>query len=167
MPRIIPAILLCLACATRAQAQSDFSRVNLKPGDFVYLTGPDGVEISGPLAALTPTLISIDGRWFQPVPGLTIQRRGDSIWDGAAWGLTGGLIAGMLSASGECGVDWSSARCITAGGLWGAAIGSLYDIVSVGRTTVFKAPQPRSTRSFHVVPLVGLASNALFVTLRF
>jgi hypothetical protein len=135
---------------------------------LIYLTVSDGAEISGPLVALTPTLVSIDGRWFQPVPGLTIQRRGDSIWDGAAWGLTGGLIAGMLSASGECGVDWSSTRCIAAGGLWGTAIGLLYDSVNIGRTTVFKASNNRAGgRSFQLMPSVSSTSTALLVTRRF
>ena len=159
--------MLSLALTIRAQAQSDFSRVYLRPGDYIYLTAPDREEISGPLVALTPTLISIDGRWFQPVPGLTIQRRGDSIWDGATWGLTGGLIAGMLSASGECGVDWSSTRCIAAGGLWGTAIGLLFDSVNIGRTTVFKAPDNRAGRSFQLMPSVGSTSKALLVIRRF
>ena len=163
----VAGVLLCLAFTTPAQAQSDFSRVNLKPGDFAYLTLPNGVEISGPLVVLTPTLISIDGRWFQPVPGLTIQRRGDSVWNGPAWGLTGGLIAGMLSASGECGLDWSTGRCIAAGGMWGIAIGALYDVVYVGRTTVFRAPNLRSRRSFQVVPAVGSASMAWLIIRRF
>ena len=46
------------AGAARAEAQPppDFSRLEIKVGDILYVTDPDGVEVSGPLAALVSTV---------------------------------------------------------------------------------------------------------------
>ena len=128
--------LVCVLCAWPATAQTDFSGLKLKVGQMTYVTDSDGTQVSGRLTALSPSMLSIDGHEFRPVPGLKIQRRGDSLWNGAAWGLGVGLILGMLSSSGECGVQWSSGRCIASGGMWGAAIGTGIDLAHVGRTTV-------------------------------
>jgi hypothetical protein len=117
-------------------AQTDFSGLKIKIGQITYVTSPDDTQISGRLTGLSPAALSIDGYQFQPLPGMKIERRGDPIWDGAVSGLAAGLFFGMLTASGECGVDWSSRRCIAAGGMWGAVIGAGIDFVHVGRTTV-------------------------------
>ena len=138
--------VVCVLGACPASAQTDFSGLKIKLGQITYVTNPDGIEVNGPLTALSPSVLSIDGYQFRPVPGLKIQRRGDPFWDGAAWGLGVGLILGMLSSSGECGVQLSSGRCIAAGGMWGAAIGTGIDLAHIGRTTVrmFQASHSRA-----------------------
>jgi hypothetical protein len=161
--RFLAVVVLCLAFGSRTHAQTDFSQLRIQPGTIVYVTRPDGIEITGPLTALAPLTLSIDGYDFHPIPGLTIKRRGDPIWDGAAWGLGSGLFLGMLIASGECGVDWPASRCIAAGGLWGAAFGTVFDLAHIGRTTVFRARRP----SVHFAPTVSTRLNGLLVRLSF
>ena len=165
--RLLTATVLCLVFSSGTYAQTDFSQLNIELGKIIYVTRPDGIEISGRLTALAPLTLSIDGYDFHPVPGLTIKRRGDPVWDGAAWGLTSGLFLGMLMASGECGVDWSGAHCIMAGGLWGAAIGTAFDLAHIGRTTVFRARPGRAGRSVQFAPTVSTRLNGLLVRLRF
>lgn len=64
-----------------AQGAPDFSALHVKVGDRVYITdATTGVEVNGPLAALTETRLVINGYTFRPGPALTIQRDGDSVW---------------------------------------------------------------------------------------
>ena len=164
---LLSAAVLGLAFSSSAQAQTDFSQLRVELGQIIYVTRPDGIEISGRLTALAPLTLSIDGYDFHPIPGLTITRRGDPVWDGAAWGLASGLFLGMLSASGECGVDWSATRCIAAGGLWGVAFGTIFDLAHIGRTTVFKARAGRTAPSVQFAPALSRRSNGLLVRLSF
>lgn len=161
------AVVLCICAVGRVDCQTDFRDLKLKVGQVVYVTNSSGVEVGGPLTVLSPLALSIDGHEFKPLPGLKIQRRGDPIWDGAVYGVTVGLVAGMLSASGECGVDWSTGRCTASGGMWGAAIGALFDWAHVGRTTVFLGTGNKTARSIHVLPSFTHASSALVVRLSF
>jgi hypothetical protein len=129
--------LFCFGRVSDATAQSSFEHLLLKPGDFVYATDADGIEVAGPITSLSPSSLSIAGRSFTPAPGLKIERRGDSIWDGAAIGAAIGLGVGTLMSSGECGVNWHAWQCSLAGGVWGGIIGTLIDFAHKGRTTVF------------------------------
>ena len=129
-------LLVCVLSMSTVSAQTDFSGLKIRIGEITYVTNPDGTQISGRLTALSPAALSIDGYQFRALPGMKIQRLGDPIWDGAVSGLAAGLFFGMLSASGECGVDWSSRRCIASGAMWGAVIGAGIDFLHVGRTTV-------------------------------
>ena len=126
----------------RAEAQSDFTGLNVKPGDFVFVTDPAGVEVGGIVVSLSPSVLAIAGHSFKPEPGLKIERRGDPIWDGAATGALAGLGVGALLSGGECGVDWHAWQCALAGAAWGALFGTLIDFKHQGRTTVFVGTSP-------------------------
>ena len=100
--RVLVLFLGWLAAATVAEAQTDFTSLRIKPGDFVYITSSSGVQVGGILETIAPDSLSLAGRTFKPEPGLRIERRGDPIWDGAAIGAGVGLLAGLLLSTGEC-----------------------------------------------------------------
>jgi hypothetical protein len=129
--------LICLASVICAEAQTNFGELPIRPGDFVYATDANGVEVSGSLTSLSPMSLSIGDYSFKPEPGLKIERRGDPIWDGAATGAAIGIGVGTLMSTGECGVDWHAWQCALSGGMWGALLGTLIDYQHKGRTTVF------------------------------
>ena len=129
--------LIGLAQVSNAEAQTNFGDLPIRPGDFVYATDAEGVEVSGPLTSLSPLSLSIAGYSFKPEPGLKIERRGDPLWDGATIGAVFGLGLGALISTGECGVDWHAWQCSLALGAWGGLLGTLIDYKHRGRTTVF------------------------------
>jgi hypothetical protein len=67
--------VICVLCACPATAQTDFSGLRLRFGQITYVTDPDGTQISGRLTALSPSMLSINGHVYRPVPGLKIERR--------------------------------------------------------------------------------------------
>ena len=130
--------MLLAAIPAAAQAQPDFSDVRLKPGDFVYVTDPASrSEISGVVRSMTPRRIVVGSYEFVPVPGLKIERRGDTIADGAVIGfLVGGLAGSTLGREG-C-LHRSVGYCFLGGASWGAGLGTFIDWRHRGRTTVFR-----------------------------
>jgi hypothetical protein len=146
--RVLALVLGLIASASIAEAQADFSRLRIKPGDFIYVSGPSGVAVSGPLESVTPDSLSLAGHTFKPEPGLRIERRGDPVWDGAAIGAGVGLLTGLLLSTGECGANWHAWQCSLAGGAWGTLLGTLIDFGHTGRTQIFvgasAAPAKRS-----------------------
>lgn len=121
-----------------ASAQSDFSHVHLKPGDFVYVADPaTRSEISGIVRSLSARRLVVGVYEFEPIPDLRIERKGDTIANGAAIGFLVGGLAGITFAGEAC-LNRSNARCFAGGASWGAAIGALIDWWHRGRTTVFR-----------------------------
>ncbi len=150
--RFLPCILGCaiaIPATVAAQPAPDFSALRLKVGDTIYVNdAANGVEVSGPLKTLTARELSIDGYTFRPAPGLTIERRGDSIWNGAAWGFSLGALL-LYPVVPETFVKQGGSFRINNGLMWGA-IGALIDFAHKGRTTIYRgAPNPsRSSRQF-------------------
>jgi hypothetical protein len=102
------------------------------------------------------------------MPGLKVQRDGDPVWDGAAWGAGVGLMVGLVVvAPGECHIQWSATRCTLESAMWGALIGTFIDWVNPGRTTVFSAPRSERAHAVRLVPSVTSASKRLLVQLDF
>ncbi len=136
--RVPAAVLgLLLLVAGVAHGQTDFSALRLKPGDVVYITPASGPEVSGRVTFVSPSAPGVDGVEFKPEPGLKIQRRGDPVWDGALSGALLGLVAGVLLAGSECGVQWSFGKCVASSVTWLGGLGTLIDARRVGRTTIY------------------------------
>lgn len=138
------ASIISVASASHASAQADFSTVNVKAGDVIYVTTLAGAQISGRIARLTSTTLSIDGYDFKPELGLKIEKLGDRLWDGSVIGAVAGLALGLFSAADECGIDWSVARCSLAGAAWGGGLGLLIDWQHKGRTVVYSGARSAS-----------------------
>lgn len=135
--RVLTLLLGLVTSAAVAEAQSDFTSLRIKPGDFIYVTSPSGLQVSGTLETVAADSLSLAGHTFTPEPGLKIERRGDPIWDGAAIGAGVGLVAGLILSTGECGANWHAWQCSLAGGAWGTLLGTLIDVGHQGRTQIF------------------------------
>jgi hypothetical protein len=100
------ALLTCSPASAQPLTSStplDFSRVRLKVGDLIYVTDPERkVEVSGRLTSLSADALSVDGYRFTPRPGLKVERSGDTIWDGAAYGFLIGGVAGITVGAEGC-----------------------------------------------------------------
>lgn len=130
------ALLATLGLATPVHAQLDFSSLDLRPGDPIYVTQPSGVEIGGRLTRISPMLLEINGYQFKPEPGLKIERRGDSLLNGTLIGLAVGALAGATIGAEGC-LHSPLWPCVIGGGATWAAIGAFIDWRRVGRTRIY------------------------------
>jgi hypothetical protein len=135
------AIALALAIASipgLVAAQTDFTSTLLKPGDFVYVTTASGEKESGRITEIAPQRLTLNGIEFGPEPQLLIERRGDSVKDGAFKGFLIGaaLTIGIAAANGTDMNDIPGLVLYFAGphAFWGAMV----DWAHTGRTTVFR-----------------------------
>ena len=160
------AIVICAAVPVRASAQDDFSRLKAKLGQIVYVTDANtGIEVSGPLTSLSPTELSIDGYRFESHSGMKIERRGDSLWNGAAIGF--GLGAVLAFCGVECGGQRMWVSRLESGLFW-AGIGALIDHEHVGRTTIFdRSSDALGRSSTHLVPVIDAHRKAIAVVRQF
>ena len=147
------AALPAIAEAQSGQSAPDFSALHARIGDTVYVTDRNtGVEVSGPIDALTDTRLAINGYSFTPDPALTIQRRGDSIWNGAAVGFALGALA-LYPVAPETFVPQGGRFRVNNGLMWGA-IGALIDYAHKGRTTVYKGSRRFPAGSARLAPRI-------------
>ncbi len=147
------ASLPAIAGAQSGQSAPDFSALHAGIGDTVFVTDRStGVEVSGPIGALTDTRLAINGYSFTPGPVLTIARRGDSIWNGAAVGFALGALA-LYPVVPETFVPQGGCFRVNNGLMWGA-IGALIDYAHEGRTTIYKGSRRFPPGSARLVPRI-------------
>jgi hypothetical protein len=155
-----------LPTAAEAQNAQDFSALRVRVGDKVYVTdGTTGVEVSGPIETLTDTRLAINGYSFTPGTSLTIERRGDSIWDGAAVGFAVGALA-LYPVVPETFAPKGGGVRINNGLLWGA-IGALIDYAHKGRTTVYKGSSHSFSGSARLLPQIEQRRKAVALAFAF
>lgn len=119
-----------------ARAQADFSATTLAKGQIVRVTEPSGTFVQGVVTDVMPSSLQVDGHAFPPRVGLTVERLGDRIWDGAAIGFgVGALLGGSTNRTG-C-FSNKGPGCALKPGLVFGIIGALIDRAIVGRRTVF------------------------------
>lgn len=139
-----------LAAAT-AHAQ-DFSSIQLKNLPVVFVEERSGVETRGRLISIAPAAITIDvdgtQRTFASSDVAKIDRRGDSLKNGAIIGAAIGLLTGFIGDCPRTGNSTSNgcpgARVVyVVGGsaIW-AGIGAGIDALIPGRTRLWPA-RPR------------------------
>lgn len=135
-----------------AQNVQDFSALHVSVGDKVYVTdSTTGVEVSGPLTALTAVELTINGRVFAPAPGLTIDKAGDPIWDGTLIASGIGVLSGMTIGSEAC-LHHSLWPCAVSGAVSWGLIGALVDSLHQGRTRVYRSRSRSPAASVRLVP---------------
>jgi hypothetical protein len=131
------AIFVLLLAASPQCDQTDFADVKTTIGEVVYVTASTGVEVGGPIEAISSGLLKIDNYTWQPEDVLRIERRGDRTWDGALIGAGASLMAAGASCR-RCYLRWVT--------FWSAA-GWLIDASHVGRTTIYQRPRAHPRRS--------------------
>ena len=158
MRLVVAAAVSFAMSAPPAGAQTDFGRLQVQPGDLIYVTPPSGVEVAGPLTRISPFLLEIDGHQFKPEPGLEIERRGDSVMNGMLLGLGIGAIAGVTIGAESC-LHRPLWHCGVGASITYGAIGALIDWLRVGRTLIFRGAATASGQSSRVKPPVGPAGE--------
>jgi hypothetical protein len=145
------ALVLLLIVAGPALRAQDFSTVQLKGMPTVYVEDRNGREVEGKLVSLTESAltINIDGvtRTFTPAEVTKVDRRGDSLKNGALIGAAVGLFTGLIGDCPRAGSNNRSDGCPGArvgyvfGGaaIW-AGIGAGIDALIPGRTRLWPAP---------------------------
>src|SRR5262245_64170982 len=149
--------------AGSAQAQASFGGVQSPGLPTVFVTDRSGEETKGILQRLTESEISVlvDGttKTFTPDEVSTIERKGDSLKNGALIGLSIGAVTGVLTMGlSDCPTSNSScpaqrwAMVLLNAGIY-TAIGTAIDAAIPGRTRIW--PQkPRKAGQ----PLVSLSA---------
>ena len=169
------AILVAALVPVAARAQTETSRwPALAPSggvETVYVLDETGTETAGRLVRLTPDslVLLVDGaeRQFAAARVRRIQKRGDSLRNGALIGAVVGVGIGFLAGGiADCGRDDPDGGCpgtrvaavLVSTGVY-AAIGAGIDALIPGRTTLYEAPpSPRrpSARAFRRAAVVNL-----------
>lgn len=150
-----------------AQNVQDFSGLHVSVGDKVYVTNAaTGVEVSGPLTALTAAELTINGRVFTPAPGLTIEKSGDPIWDGTLIASGIGVLSGVTIGSEAC-RHHSLWPCAVSGAVSWGLIGALVDSLHQGRTRVYRSPSGPPATSVRLVPRIDPRQKSVTLALAF
>jgi hypothetical protein len=175
--------VVALGCrgATGQQLEVAHSVVQLqvlvKPGDTVAVTDVMGREVTGTIASLSSTalelVVSGSRRYFQEGDLQRIrQRRGDSLANGAVWGLGIGagwgalIVVGLASEDHDTGGPGAVAGFIGALGGLGAAVGVGIDALIRGRPVIYEKPPPGAAVVW-LSPLLGRGQKGVRLSLRF
>jgi hypothetical protein len=147
--------------------QRGFAALPLAVGDVVYVTDlRTGVEVSGRVTEITPSTLAIDGYTFQSGMDLKIDRRGHSLWKGAAIGFAlGSLVLYPVIPEVVTGSRAGSFRP-TNGLLW-AGIGALIDRAHAGRTTIYDRSSGGRGSSVRLVPDVSAHRKGAALVVQF
>jgi hypothetical protein len=150
-------------------------RILVQPGDTVSVTDRTGTRTSGKVHGLSEASLEVDlgseRRIFVESEVTTIQqRRGDSLANGALWGLAAGAAyatAGMIMIGVDC---YGDANCAAVGagtigvyGAIGAGIGVGIDALIKDRRVVYRSPTA-NTR-LNVAPLLTARSKGVLLSI--
>ena len=138
----------------------DFSALELKPGDRVAITAPDGTRTTGPITALTRTTFRVGAVDLSRTSPILVERLGDPIWDGAAYGAGFAL---MMGVAGQTGVRDTTTRMVIYG-----SVGAIIDACIKAHTIVYEAAErPGRSSSLRFVPEIGPHRQGGSIVVRF
>src|SRR5262245_5096189 len=143
--------------ASAQEAASNWPGLASSQLSTIYVRDDTGAETSGKLLHLNPDsiVILVDGaeRRFEAARVTRIQRRGDSLRNGAIIGAAVGVAMGILSAGiADCPGDRAGGPCpgsrvalfLVSTGVY-SAIGTGIDALIPGRTTLYEASKAPPT----------------------
>lgn len=144
-------VVLTMFAATGVASAQDFSTIQLKSLPIVYVEDRAGAETRGRLLSITPTAIAIDvagsQRTFAPADVVKVERRGDSLKNGALIGAAIGVLTGFIGDCPGAGTTNRSGNCpgarvgyVLGGSAIWAGIGAGLDALIPGRTLIWRAP---------------------------
>jgi hypothetical protein len=166
MVQRVAALVVAMLIPVSARAQASPAPDGLKRQALpsVYVLDDRGVETRGRLLRLDSEavvlLVADAERRFDIGRVTRVEKRGDSLKNGAVTGLLVGIGLGLLgAAASDCG---TSASCPGTRVILGAvstalytAVGTAIDAAVEGRTTVYEAPRPSSARAASRRAVVG------------
>lgn len=145
-----PTVILVLIVAGPTLRAQDFSTVQLTGMPTVYVEDRSGHEVEGKLVSLTESALTInlDGvtRTFTPADVTKVDRRGDSLKNGALIGAVIGLFTGLIGDcpstdrnNGSNGCPGARVGYVLGGAAIWAGIGAGIDALIPGRTRLWPA----------------------------
>lgn len=170
-------LLLATAMPVTAQDRFDHVQYVLRPGDTVFVVDDTGTETRGKVASIGPSALRlvVDGyeRDWGAAAVERLERRGDSLKNGAISGLATGGIFGFLAivavSAGGGGQGFLVPTNGELAGLFGvymglgAGIGAGIDALVPGRTLLYVRPRNRTS----VVPLVTPTAQSIQLRVSF
>ena len=166
MRSVAAAVFAGLLCAGPARAQSDFSGLNVRPGEVIFVTNSAGTSVSGPVSMISPSALTIGGYDFRPAPGLKIARLGDPLWNGIVISAAVGAVLGATFGRQGC----TSRECppgalmALSGAMTNGAIGGFIDWRHKGRTVIYDGNAQPSLR---IAPELTPSRKTLSVNVSF
>jgi hypothetical protein len=156
-----------LAGAQTVAASFDELRKVVVPGTTVTVVDTSGGEVTGSIAEVSTTalvlMVGAERRAFQESDVRTVlQRRQDSVLNGALWGAAAGGILGALGASScanDFGCSGSTGEFLALGCGVGAGVGIAIDALIRGQHPIYEGG--RSSLTMRVVPMLGEKRGAL------
>jgi hypothetical protein len=148
------AVLACWGGAAPASAQATFGQVRAKGTPTVYVTDRAGQETQGQLITFSESQITIKTgaltKTFTADQVSLIERKGDSVKNGAIIGAVIGAIGGIGAAAGICSEDHTNGRSCAGtaaavtliGTGFYAAVGAGIDALIPGRQRIWPAGKP-------------------------
>jgi hypothetical protein len=151
----------------------DELRLITRPGDTVTVVDNGGVEVSGRITTLSPAslVLQVNGasrEWKDAEIRTIRQRRGDSLGNGAWWGLgIGAGLAGLaVAATGvEDGEAGYAALAVAVYGGLGAAVGVGIDALITRKYVIFE--RPGTSARWRLEPVVSPRAQGARLSLRF
>jgi len=172
------ALILLAARSPEAAAQGvarSFEQLQLlvKAGDTVSVRDAVGAETTGRIESVSSSALTLETsggrRDFREADVATIlQRRSDSLANGALWGLAFGLAVGGIGAAAMCydgPCDASLAAVVAVNGGIGAGIGVGVDALITRRQTIYQRAGGSAT--FRMAPLLGHRRRGVALSVSF
>jgi hypothetical protein len=145
------AVLACCAAAVPAGAQATFGQVRAEGSPTVYVTEHSGQETRGQLVTFSESEITIKTgtvtKTFTADQVSLIERRGDSLKNGAIAGVAFGVLFALFAASEGCSGRQNGCRVgffLFGEALYGA-IGAGIDALIPGRTRIWPGKPGKGT----------------------
>jgi hypothetical protein len=158
------AMLLCVPAAAHAQESlGGWRGLNVSTLDTIYVTDDTGRQTEGKLLRLEPesVVMLVEGaeQRFDAAHVRRIDRRGDSLKNGALIGAGFGVAFGILAALGsDCPEDFGGscpgtrATFFTLSAIAYTGLGAGIDAMIVGRTRMFDAGRQAARRGISAGP---------------
>lgn len=162
-------LVALVGCAARPPARL-FSGLpqRVKPGHTVFVLDDTGSETKGTVISVSASELTLDvegvRRPMNPASVRTVERYGDSLWNGTLIGLAFGGANMIMSDEPRQGSDSQVGQRVIVVAAWGA-IGAGIDALIRRRDQVYLAPgqSSRSARRITVSPQLGSSGAGVFV----
>ena len=164
-------VIVCvLPAIAAAEPDTNLADLYVLRETRVTVTHRSGEQVTGPLLTAAPDGLSLmvagTPLTIPEADVRRITRKGDSLKNGALWGLAFGAAIGAASVATcetNCDGEFPAGAVMAIGSLYGVGLGTLVDWLIPGSTTVYRG---RGTTA-HVAPILRTGVVGVAVDLKF